>query len=784
MNDQDKSKQELIEELVEVRRRVAALETADTERKEAEETLRKSEARFRSVFHDSPVGIAVVTPNGEFIQVNEALCDFLGYSEPELIGRTVESVTHPDDREAASTARHQALTSGPCRHRFEKLYLHKGGQALWAEMTCTLIFDTEDKPSYCIAHVLDISERRRAEEALREKEDRFKLFMDNSPAIAWMKDERGRYVYFSKSYEKRIGIRLEDTSGKTDFDLWPGETAEQFWKNDQAVLASGQAIELIEESSVPNDGHCYWWNVKFPLQDSVGRRFVGGIGIDITEHRRTEEALREAHDELERRVKVRTAELAKANESLDIFRRFAEDSGEGFGMSDLDGRVVYANSTLCRMYGEEKPEDVVGKHVSAYYPAEYMQLRKEKLIPALLRHGHWHIEQTLLPRQGKTILTLQNTFLIRDDDGNPFRIGCVISDITEQKLAEEALRQSHDELQTIYNGITEGLLITDIETKRFVRVNRAMCRMLGYSTEELLAASIKDIHPPEEVPNDLQRFQAAAEGRVSLNEDRPVLRKDGSIFYSDITGHQVFYHDRPCLLALFRDITERKQAEEALRKQHRNLRHLLHSSDHERQLIAYEIHDGLSQQLAGALMQLQAFDHLKDKTPKDAAKAYDAAVTMLQQGHFETRRLIAGVRPPILDEAGVAEAISHLVHEQGREKGPKIEYHTRVDFDRLSPTLENAIYRIAQAALTNACTHSKSERISVSLLQREDRVRIVVRDWGVGFDPKAVPKKHFGLEGIRQRAKLLGGKCSIRSKSGRGTRISVELLVVPKDEEG
>ena len=95
-----------------------------------------------------------------------------------------------------------------------------------------------------------------------------------------------------------------------------------------------------------------------------------------------------------------------------------------------------------------------------------------------------------------------------------------------------------------------------------------MCRMLGYSEEELLAASIKDIHPPEEVPNDLQRFQAAAEGRVSINEDRPVLRKDGSVFYADITGHRVFYNERPCLLALFRDITERKQAQEALRKEY------------------------------------------------------------------------------------------------------------------------------------------------------------------------------------------------------------------------
>jgi two-component system sensor histidine kinase DegS len=155
---------------------------------------------------------------------------------------------------------------------------------------------------------------------------------------------------------------------------------------------------------------------------------------------------------------------------------------------------------------------------------------------------------------------------------------------------------------------------------------------------------------------------------------------------------------------------------------------------------------------------------------------------MLRQGHIEARRLIAGVRPPILDEEGIVAAVGHLVHEHIRLKGPNIEYRSRVDFDRLDPTLENAIYRIAQEALTNACKHSKSERILVSLLQQEDRLRIEIRDWGVGFDPNAVPKSHFGLEGIRQRARLLGGKCSIQSKVGKGARILVKLPVVPRDE--
>ena len=257
----------------------------------------------------------------------------------------------------------------------------------------------------------------------------------------------------------------------------------------------------------------------------------------------------------------------------------------------------------------------------------------------------------------------------------------------------------------------------------------------------------------------------------------------GSVFYADITGHRVFYDERPCLLALFRDITERKRAAEALQREQRTLKHLLQSSDHERQLIAYDIHDGLAQQLVGAIMQFDAFDHLKGTKPKQAADAYHAAMTMLRQSHFEARRLISGVRPPVLDESGVLAAIAHLVHEPAFDNGPKIDFRSRVTFHRLASVLENVVYRTVQEGLTNARNHSKSQEILVSLVQRGDHLRIEVRDWGVGFDPKQVPGNRFGLEGVRERARLLGGKCSIKSKPGEGTSIVVVLPVVERESE-
>jgi signal transduction histidine kinase len=260
------------------------------------------------------------------------------------------------------------------------------------------------------------------------------------------------------------------------------------------------------------------------------------------------------------------------------------------------------------------------------------------------------------------------------------------------------------------------------------------------------------------------------------------LRKDGSIVYVDVASDRITYDGRPCLIHLLRDTTERRQAQEALRKEHRTLKHLLRSSDHERQLIAYEIHDGLAQQLAGAIMQIETCWHQKDAKPQEAAKAYDAAITMLRQAHFETRRLISGVRPPILDESGIVAAVAHLVNEQRLQNGPQIEFHGEVSFRRLVPILENAIYRIVQEGLANACKHSESKKVRVELVQCEDMLRIKVQDWGVGFDPAAVRDDRFGLEGIRERARLLGGSTTVESTPRHGTSLMVELPLVLRED--
>ncbi|MGO9109174.1 MAG: PAS domain S-box protein [Thermoguttaceae bacterium] len=461
---------------------------------------------------------------------------------------------------------------------------------------------------------------------------------------------------------------------------------------------------------------------------------------------------------------------------------------------DRAGTIQYLN----HMAPGHALEDTLGKSVYDFIEPAYREIARG-CIERVFNTGQTGFYEPAAAGPNGSISWYETYVGPVKVDGQVIAVTLVSNDITRRKQAEEALIERESQLLEAQEIANLGFYVFSIATGRWTS-SSVLDRILGIPAD--YARTVDgwgDLVHPEERQEMLDYFlKEVMEGKKPFNREYRIVR------YGDQQARWVHGLGRlqfneggqvASMLGTIQDITERKQADkalqkvaerkraqEALAKEYHNLKHLLQSSDHERQLIAYEIHDGLAQQLAGALMQFQAFDHLKDNNPKAAANAYHAAMTMLQQGHFEARRLIAGVRPPILDESGVVEAVAHLVHEEGRDGGPKIDFRSRVDFDRLDPTLENAIYRIAQEGLTNACKHSQSERIWVRLLQRGDRIRIEIRDWGVGFDPNAVSKSRFGLEGIRQRARLLGGKCSIRSMAGKGARVSVELPVVLRDE--
>lgn len=752
-----------------------------TDQKRAEEALRSSEAKYRRLYDSMRDAFVSVTMDGRIQEYNDAYRQMLGYEPEELAALSFRDVTpskwHAFQNEIIEK---QVLVRG-YSDIYDKEYRRKDGTVVPVELRTILLKDDEGRPCGMWAVIRDITERKRNEKALRESEGRYRAVAESTKDVIYILDREGTLLFANKAASHCIGIEPGEIVGKRQADLFPPEMAEAHVEKTRRVFASG---EVLEEDEVFRFGpQEIWLRVHLlPLRDDAGQvTSVMGVCHNITERKRAEKALRKAHDGLEQEVKKRTTGLA-------IFRRFAEASGRGFGMANLDGRITYVNPTLCRMCGEEKREDIIGKHVATYLPKGFGPKWNEELVPAVLQHGSWHSEERVLSRNGSSTPVLLNSSLIRDENGKPLRVALALADISELKKTEEALRRSEERFELAARGAGVGIWDWDIRAGK-VYYSPRWKKLFGYEENEI-GDEVEDwarlLHPDERewIIKLQEDFLAGTSPTVSA--EYRLRHKDGSFRW--IEAHAIVVRDeqgRACrFVGSHGDITDRKRAEEALERERQSLWRMLQASDHERRIISYEIHDELAQYLAGAVMQFQSYDALRESSPDEATKAYQTAVALVRQSHTEARRLISEVRPPVIDEIGLETAISHLVHEQRRLGGPHIELHSNVQFERLASILENALYRVAQEALAIACKHSRSKKVTVSLTQEGQEAYLKVQDWGVGFDPEAVRAGHFGLEGIRQRVRLLGGRLTIESTPGSGTVIQVVVPILERQNDG
>jgi signal transduction histidine kinase len=225
------------------------------------------------------------------------------------------------------------------------------------------------------------------------------------------------------------------------------------------------------------------------------------------------------------------------------------------------------------------------------------------------------------------------------------------------------------------------------------------------------------------------------------------------------------------------DLTERTRPEQVLAQQQRVLGQWVESHERERKAMAEGIHDGFSQHVLAAMFQLQAVGSLMGQKPDEAPKLLNEALDLLKRSVDHARRFVASLEPALHSEPGLVPAVAFVVDESVQAGGPAAEFVHRGDLGPMSRPLEMSLLRILQEALTNVRRHSGSARVRVELVGEGGRLRAEIRDWGVGFDLASVGPGHFGLQEIRERARLLGGRATIDSAPGRGTRVTVILPI-------
>ena len=212
-----------------------------------------------------------------------------------------------------------------------------------------------------------------------------------------------------------------------------------------------------------------------------------------------------------------------------------------------------------------------------------------------------------------------------------------------------------------------------------------------------------------------------------------------------------------------------------------DLRRRLAEADRRLQLIGYEIHDGLVQDLAGAMMFLEAAKKDATYSCPEGLQNVQRGMQLVREAIGEARRLIGGLDSPLPQIDSLTAAIRSLGERLRTEHGLQVDFTPPLLEPQLSTAARATLFRVVREALTNVWRHSQSHRAEVSLREQDGQLVATVRDWGVGFDPLDRKPGHYGLQGIRQRAALLGGTASITSSPGQGTTVLFSLPV--RDDE-
>jgi PAS domain S-box-containing protein len=260
-----------------------------TDQHKADDAIRESEERYRELFENANDIIYTHDLQGNFTSLNRTGERITGYSREETMKMNVADVIAPEylglarEMIAHKAAEHVSTV-------YEIDIISKSGRRVRLEVSTRLIFH-DGKPVGVQGIARDLTERKHSEEALRETQAFFNSFMDNSPAVAFMKDNTGRYVYVNKPFERLFGQKLNFLKGKTSFDWLPAEVAEATHEHDLKVLNNGLPEEIIETVPTEDGTPHHWLVFKFPTVDSAGNKYIAGVGVDISERRRAEEAL-------------------------------------------------------------------------------------------------------------------------------------------------------------------------------------------------------------------------------------------------------------------------------------------------------------------------------------------------------------------------------------------------------------------------------------------------------------------------------------------------------------
>jgi PAS domain S-box-containing protein len=532
---------------------LVAVMTDITERKRAEEALRQSEERYRLLAENVKDVISVIDMNLSLTYVSPSVNHLLGYSVEEAMALTLEEGLTAASYEKLVRAFAEGMAAEKKGNRSLPMSLvleveakHKDGHLVPIEMMANLLRDAEGKPVGILGVSRDITERKKAEDVLRESEEKLRRYLESSPDAIYINDEKGAFLYGNLVAERVIGYPREELIGKSflELNIIPpehlGKAAETLELNMSGKPTGPDEFELIRK-----DGSRVFVEIStYPMIQGDKIEIIG-IARDITERRRMEQELLRLSDA----VKMSTDSIV---------------------ISDLEGNIVDVNEATLKIQGANSKADLIGLKSSDFIAPEEQE-KALRDLSKLIEVGHVNdIQYHIATRDGRRVLVETNASIMRGENGEPVGVVAITRDITERKKIEEQLSRLSDAVRMSKDGIA----ISDLEG-RILEANQATIKMHGmkHRTDLIGRGALELIVPEDHEMLTDKMAQALATGSVP-NIEYHCIRNDGSKFVveASISVMKNESGEPTGYMAVARDVTERKLMEEALKENEERFR--------------------------------------------------------------------------------------------------------------------------------------------------------------------------------------------------------------------
>lgn len=502
-----------------------------------------------------PDALIVLDLNGVILFVNPAMTKMLGYKPEERIGKSFDELGESikaEDIEKFMKLLGELIETGQVEP-VETVLHAKDGRKIPTSVTYSLIKDAEGNPKSIIASLRDITELKRLQEEEKETAaaKAAKEIMDSTIDVVYMLDLDGNMVRWNKAMVEITGYSAEELDGKPAVEFIAEEYREMAAEGIKEAFEKGFATRETQLLTKEGKEIPYSWSTAI-LKDEEGNiRGIVGIGKDITECKRAEEEIRKLSSAVEQAI-------------------------DGIAIYDLDRKLSYVNDAFALMHGYS-PEEMIGMKVENLHNEKRLD-EYRKGMNQIKAQGSWTGETWHLKKDGTLFSAFMSVSLLKGDDGNHPGILAVARDITKQKRAEVRLQEREAQYRGIFNSATDSLLIFDTDGN-IEEVNPQACEMYGYLYEELITLSGKDIVHPDYY-HVFEQFKRDVQTTGEFHVESIDVRKDGTPFNIEFKGAVFNYKGEPHLLAIVRDITERKRAEERVKEAYRLRENFLKETSH------------------------------------------------------------------------------------------------------------------------------------------------------------------------------------------------------------